>query len=240
MAQRCVASHPQGVQGLRSIEGLQMAQICPSNAELSQSLLFSGKAWLAPLKYCAYSKNWIWGWVFPSSNILIILQLEWWVYTDSFHFISFHFIYFEKEHEQGRGREIGREKIPSRLHTVSRAQRRAQSYELWDHNWSQDQESDRHLADWAIQAPESHCGCTGTLGKLELSRKKPVGCLGRPKNWEGEAPVYRTALNSWIYRADSTWALPRWHFRGKQFAFVTKIFFVLIPGHITLTFFFPI
>ena len=29
------------------------------------------------------------------------------------------FIYFEREYEQGRGRERGRARIPSRLHAVS-------------------------------------------------------------------------------------------------------------------------
>lgn len=84
MPQRCMASHHQGAQGLRPREGcwLHKIQICPLNLELSQSLLFPGKAWLDPLKYCAYSKNWIWGWVFPSSKIFIILKSEWWVYGD--------------------------------------------------------------------------------------------------------------------------------------------------------------
>lgn len=59
MPQRWMASHPQGAQGLRPIEGCQLhkIRICPLNAEPSQSLSLPGKTWLGPWKCCAYSKN---------------------------------------------------------------------------------------------------------------------------------------------------------------------------------------
>ena len=70
--------------------------------------------------------------------------------------IVFKFIYLfgEREHEQGRGkeREGEREDPKQALHRKGGAQHRAQTHEPRDHDLSQNQESDTQ-PDWTTQAP---------------------------------------------------------------------------------------
>ena len=101
---------------------------------------------IGPIRLCEYS------WRIPEDNTQstaiswvqsrgshICWQNLWWIQWDFFFLM---FIFWETEHERGRGREQGSHRFQSRLQALicqHRAWGRARTHEPWDHdlNWSQ-------------------------------------------------------------------------------------------------------